>query len=318
MNRAIFAAEKPKVLIVDDEPINVQVLAETLGETCDVRFTTDPREVCELARKTSFDLILLDLVMPARNGFDVLSDLRGDPVTCDVPVIFVTAMSELDDEEAGLNAGAVDYIIKPISPAIVRARVRTHVELKRQRDQLNRLAETDGLTGIANRRRFDRELDRIWRTCQRRNESFCLMLADVDYFKLYNDHFGHGPGDHCLREVGQAILRAAHRSEDLVARYGGEEFAVLCPADDSQIQVQRVLTAVQQLALPHPRSSAAPCVSLSVGALVIQPRNGVEISEALSAADTLLYQAKRGGRDRAHWRRFDDEAVITLRAEASP
>ena len=196
MTPDVLWKEKPRVLIVDDEPINVQVLAEALGELCDVRFTTVASEVHELVSKMAFDLVLLDLVMPGRTGFEVLTDLRADPVCADVPVIFVTAMSELDDEEAGLNAGAVDYITKPISPAIVRARVRTHVELKRQRDALNRLAETDGLTGIANRRRFDRELDRMWRTCQRRNEAFCLMLADVDFFKLYNDHFGHGPGDH--------------------------------------------------------------------------------------------------------------------------
>lgn len=318
MNSDTLWGEKPTVLIVDDEPINVQVLAEALGDLCDVRFTTDAGEVRDLVSRTPFDLVLLDLVMPARNGFEVLADLRADPVSRDLPVIFVTAMSELDDEEAGLNAGAVDYITKPISPAIVRARVRTHVELKRQRDQLNRLAETDGLTGIANRRRFDRELDRVWRTCQRRNEAFCLMLADVDHFKQYNDHFGHGPGDHCLREVGQAIRRAAHRSEDLVARYGGEEFAVLCPAEESATLVRRILGAVRDLALPHPRSSVPPFVSLSVGALVVHPRPGIEISHALAAADALLYQAKHAGRARAHWRRLDDEEVTVLSVEESP
>ncbi|MCB1553041.1 MAG: diguanylate cyclase [Xanthomonadales bacterium] len=318
MTPDVLWKEKPRVLIVDDEPINVQVLAEALGELCDVRFTTVASEVHELVSKMAFDLVLLDLVMPGRTGFEVLTDLRADPVCADVPVIFVTAMSELDDEEAGLNAGAVDYITKPISPAIVRARVRTHVELKRQRDALNRLAETDGLTGIANRRRFDRELDRMWRTCQRRNEAFCLMLADVDFFKLYNDHFGHGPGDHCLREVGQALARAAYRSEDVVARYGGEEFAILCPADESQVQARRVLDAVREIGLPHPRSTASPTVSLSMGALEVAPRSGIDMGDALAAADALLYQAKRAGRARAHWRRFDDDTVITLRLEDSP
>ncbi|MCB1642637.1 MAG: diguanylate cyclase, partial [Xanthomonadales bacterium] len=223
---AATTGESVSALVVDDSATvrtQLEITLRRLGLA--VEAVANGEEAMQLLRDRSFDLILLDVVMPDCDGYQTLEMIQSSPTAADIPVIFVTAMSELDDEEAGLNAGAVDYITKPISPAIVRARVRTHVELKRQRDALNRLAETDGLTGIANRRRFDRELDRMWRTCQRRNEAFCLMLADVDFFKLYNDHFGHGPGDHCLREVGQALARAAYRSEDVVARYGGEEFA---------------------------------------------------------------------------------------------
>nr|WP_225444367.1 diguanylate cyclase [Pseudomarimonas arenosa] len=301
-------------MIVDDEPLNIQVLAEALGDDYDVRFTTRADEVTTLACRLPLDLILLDLVMPGRHGLEVLAELRAEAVCRDVPVIIVTAMNELDNEEAGLNAGAVDYITKPISPAIVRARVRTHVELKRQRDQLAQLAEIDGLTGIANRRRFDRELQLRWHAAQRHGDTLCLMLGDVDHFKQYNDHFGHGPGDQCLKHVAAALAQGAARTDDLVARYGGEEFAVISRAEDSAAQAQRMLSAIAELQLPHPLSSAGPYVSLSLGVLDVRPRPELSIDAALAAVDTLLYQAKRQGRRQAMLRHYDHDAITPLRA----
>lgn len=314
MNTDRTWAQPARILIVDDEPLNIQVLAEALSDECDVRFTTRADEVVQLASRLPLDLILLDLVMPERHGLEVLAELRAEELCRNIPVIIVTAMSELDNEEAGLNAGAVDYITKPISPAIVRARVRTHVELKRQRDQLAQLAEIDGLTGIANRRRFDRELQLRWHAAQRHNDTLCLMLADVDHFKQYNDHFGHGPGDQCLKAVAAALARGAARADDLVARYGGEEFAVISRAEDSAAQARRMLNAVADLKLPHPLSSAGPHVSLSLGVLDVRPRADLSIDEVLIAVDTLLYQAKRQGRRQAMLRHYDTDTTTPLRA----
>jgi diguanylate cyclase (GGDEF)-like protein len=302
----------PTVLIVDDEPANVQVLGEALSDECDVRFTTRADDAVMLAARFGVDLILLDLVMPDRSGFEVLAALKADPACRDIPVIIVTAMSDLLDEEAGLSAGAVDYITKPINPSIVRARVRTHVELKRQRDQLSALADLDGLTGIANRRRFDQQLDLRWRQASRSQGRLALVIADVDHFKQYNDHFGHGPGDQCLRAVAAALSSAASRADDLVARYGGEEFALILTADGLEQQLAGLLRAVATLSLPHPRSTAGDFVSLSLGAVEVSPMPGYGPDHGLSAADALLYAAKNGGRNRGVFRRFDGSQALIV------
>jgi diguanylate cyclase (GGDEF)-like protein len=302
----------PRILLVDDDPGNIQVLAAALGTEYQAHFTTRSDEALELARRLPLDLIVLDLVMPGQaHGLDVLHSLRNDPATAGIPVIIVSAMNELADEAAGLDAGAVDYITKPISPPIVRARVRTHVELKRQRDMLARLAEIDGLTGIANRRRFDNELALRWSAAQRGNRPLGLVLADVDHFKRYNDALGHGQGDTCLRAVASALTSAAARDDDLVARWGGEEFAILCRGEGTLALMQRILQAVHALALPHPGTHEGGRVSLSLGAVALVPDDD-RPELALARADGLLYRAKREGRGRGLLADNAHDAVITV------
>jgi diguanylate cyclase (GGDEF)-like protein len=289
---------KRRVLIVDDEPSNVRVLAEVLQGAYDIQFATSGAKALELAAGGGTDLILLDVVMPGLDGFEVLRRLKMDPSTCAVPVIFVTAMNELDDEARGLELGAVDYITKPISPPIVRARVRTHIELKRQRDLLEQRASIDGLTGIANRRRFDEELERRWRAAQRTQQTLGLLLLDVDHFKQFNDNYGHGAGDECLRRVAAALEGCFAEPEELAARYGGEEFCALVLGGDAGARVRRVLGAIQDLAIPHLHSSAARHVSISIGAIETVPDAQAQPRHALEIADRLLYEAKQGGRNR--------------------
>jgi diguanylate cyclase (GGDEF)-like protein len=223
---------RDSVLIVDDEPVNIHVLAAALGDAYELRFATDAARALELAASTRTDLILVDVLMPGLDGFEMVRRLKADPATVAIPVIFVTAMHDQRDEEQGFALGAVDYITKPISPPIVRARVRTHLELKRQRDLLERRALCDGLTGIANRRRFDEELDRAWRSRERARSPLSLLLLDVDRFKQFNDHYGHGSGDDCLVRVAGALAHTFARTGELAARVGGEEFAVLAPDDE--------------------------------------------------------------------------------------
>ncbi|MBK8067702.1 MAG: diguanylate cyclase [Rhodanobacteraceae bacterium] len=291
-------AAAPRVLIVDDEPANIQVLAEALPGFA-LNFATSAARALELALESSPDLILLDVVMPGMDGFDCLRWLKAEPRTQHIPVIFVTAMTELEDEERGFALGAVDYILKPISPAIVRARVRTHIELKRQRDLLEEHAAMDGLTGIANRRRFDQELSRSWHAAQRNGLPLTLMLLDVDHFKRYNDYYGHSPGDECLRRVAGALHATFSRGEDLAARYGGEEFALLLTGSGGgALQVQRALDAVHALQIPHARSESSLFVSISIGAVTTVATPGASADAALTLADGLLYAAKHGGRDR--------------------
>lgn len=309
--QATNQAPPPRVLIVDDEPGNIQVLAEALPGY-DVRFATSAARGLSLALEQSPDLILLDVLMPGMDGFEALRWLKSEPRTQHIPVIFVTGLADMEDEERGFALGAVDYILKPVSPAIVRARVRTHIELKRQRDLLEEHAALDGLTGIANRRRFDQELARAWHAAQRSGQPLTLMLLDVDHFKRFNDHYGHSPGDECLRRVAGALARAFSRGEDLAARYGGEEFALLLPGDDGAAQALRALRAVHALQIPHERSECSVLVSVSIGAITTVPVPGSSADAALTLADGLLYAAKHGGRDRAEFQdlRRDERRTV--------
>jgi len=290
------------VLIVDDEPMNIEVLSRILGEEVDILFATHATEALDVARREQPDLILLDVMMPGMDGYTTCAVLKSAPETRDIPVIFVTALTGEDDEARGLEAGAIDYITKPVSPPIVRARVHNHLELKRYRDVLSRLSAMDGLTGIANRRRFDEALENEWRRGQRSSEPLSVLLGDIDFFKAYNDRYGHLAGDECLRRVARAIEAHVRRPADLVARWGGEEFAVLLPetAYDGAYRVaEKIRTAVQSLALPHLASEVATVVTLSLGVGTLIPDPDLPYTDLVQLADDGLYIAKRAGRNRA-------------------
>ena len=172
------------------------------------------------------DLILLDVVMPNMNGFDVCRNLKSDPETRAIPIIFITGNFDEKDEITGFEVGGADFIHKPINPIITRARVRTQLALKQQADQLRSVALTDGLTGVANRRRFDQDMVNIWRQSLRDQLPLTLIMLDVDFFKRYNDHYGHQAGDVCLQKIASALKQTLRRPQDLVARYRLEEVKV--------------------------------------------------------------------------------------------
>jgi len=215
------------VLVVDDAPSNLAILTESLRTEFDVRIATSGAEALRLVREVPPDLILLDILMPEMDGYEVCRRLKATPSTRNIPIIFLTAKGDVADETLGLAIGAVDYIIKPVSIPIVQARVRTHVELKRRGDILETLSMRDGLTGIANRRRFDDTLERAWRQALRNASPISLIMADIDHFKAYNDTYGHMAGDECLRSVAHTLANCLNRPGDLAARYGGEEFAMV-------------------------------------------------------------------------------------------
>jgi diguanylate cyclase (GGDEF)-like protein len=287
-----------RVLIVDDEPANIHSLAEALGAAYDLRFATDAAQALELARTLAFDLVLLDVVMPGMDGFDALRHLKIDAATREVPVIFVTSMGEVADEERGFALGAVDYITKPVSAPLVRARVRTHIELKRQRDLLAQRALVDGLTGIANRRRFDEALEQRWQLTVRERVPLLLALIDVDKFKQYNDHYGHAAGDDCLKRIAGVLHATFTHGGELAARIGGEEFALLLPGGHAEAQLQRLLHGVRELDIAHACSDASARVSVSAGAIEMVPTPDASPRALLETADQLLYLAKRDGRNR--------------------
>ena len=291
-----------RVLIVDDAPSNLAILTETLRAHYDIRIASSGYEALRLVDENPPDLILLDIVMPDLDGYEVCRRLKERAATRNIPIIFLTSKGEVADETLGLALGAVDYIIKPISVPIVQARVRTHVELKRRGDLLEALSMRDGLTGIPNRRFFDDCLDRAWRQGLRTARPLSLLMADIDYFKDYNDTYGHMAGDECLKLVARTLTGVLNRPCDLAARFGGEEFTVVLEDTDvaGALHVAETMrAAVQDLGLPHAGSHIAPMVTISLGAACSVPTATSTPEALLCLADRKLYEAKQAGRNRA-------------------
>ncbi|MEX8517231.1 MAG: diguanylate cyclase [Leptothrix sp. (in: b-proteobacteria)] len=293
------------ILIIDDSPINIQLLAEALSSQYKIRFATNGAKALELLDHTEKpDLILLDVMMPVMNGYEVCRCLKENPVTRDIPVIFVTAKTEVASQEYGFNVGGVDYITKPFDLAIVRARVRTHINLKWRTDLLEQLANLDGLTGIANRRRFDEALALEWKRASRTETPITLLMLDVDHFKLYNDHYGHGAGDECLRQIAAALAATLPRSGDLAARYGGEEFAAIlpgCSREGAHSVAERLRGLIDAKAIPHARSPTADHVTISIGSCTIERAAEDSVPDLIEQADQALYRSKQSGRNRVSY-----------------
>ncbi|WP_028453879.1 diguanylate cyclase domain-containing protein [Chitinilyticum litopenaei] len=289
------------ILVVDDQMQNIELLDSLLGEEFEIRFALDGEAGLRLVQQQAPELILLDVLMPGMDGYTLCALLKDNPVTRDIPVIFLTALASPEEETRGLDAGAADYITKPFTPAVVRARVRNHIELKRARDILLSLSQTDGLTGLANRRFLFDRLASLLPQPEAASHSLGLILADVDDFKRYNDQFGHPAGDLCLQRVA-GVLRAALRGQgDLAARYGGEEFCCLLPdatLDTTLAIAERIRHDIEALAMPHCQQAHHPVVTLSLGATFKPAGRNQSLDELLSQADQALYQAKAAGRNR--------------------
>lgn len=290
-----------KVLLVDDVPLNLAFAAAEIEDLCVPLLAGSGEQALRMALGERPDLILLDVHMPLMDGFEVCRRLKQNPLTADIAVIFLTALDEETDEEFGLNLGAIDYIAKPFSPAILRARVRNHLLAQKQRLQLQRLTQLDGLTGIANRRRFDQALALQWQRLAELAQPLGLLMVDVDGFKAYNDYYGHLAGDEVLRSVAETLEGHMWRHDDLAARYGGEEFACILPATDLE-QAAEVAEAIREavvdLCIPHAGSPVSDWVSVSIGCASVVPAAESTPRELLAAADDRLYRAKSEGRNR--------------------
>jgi diguanylate cyclase (GGDEF)-like protein len=217
-------------------------------------------------------------------------------------VIFVTAKNEECEEELGLNLGAVDYITKPFSVPITMARIRNHIRLKQQADLLESISLVDALTGMPNRRRFDEAIEAEWKRAAREKTQLSMLMIDIDHFKQYNDHYGHGAGDACLQLIAAALLAGVSRPADLVARYGGEEFVAILSNTDRKAAVHiatRLCESIRDLKLPHAHSGVASFVTVSIGCATMIPTGETSSSKALfDEADKMLYKAKNSGRNR--------------------
>jgi diguanylate cyclase (GGDEF)-like protein len=292
-----------KVLLVEDEEM-VRIVAERALARAgyDVTSCANGEEgLAAIAEGGVFDVVVSDVVMPGMDGYAVCARLQEDESTRDIPVIFVTAHNDEAAEERGLDVGAVDFISKPINPKIVRARVKTHLTLKAQSDLLRSLAYIDGLTGINNRRHFDIHFATEWGRAQRGKTPLSVILLDVDFFKRFNDRYGHQAGDDCLRRVASALNSALNRPADMVARYGGEEFVCLLPDTDlagAMHVAERLGQQVFAKQIEHADSTAAACVTVSLGVCAKRPDSGGDASDLLAGADEHLYLAKEQGRNK--------------------
>lgn len=291
----------PKLLLVDDQPVNIQTLYQIFADDHEVFMATSGEQALALCRDKQPDLVLLDVIMPGMDGLETCQRLKEDADTADIPVIFVTSQNSPEEETHGLEVGAVDFISKPVNPAVVRARVKTQLTLKAQTDALRMLASLDGLTGVPNRRIFDERLDAEWRACRRSGSPLSLLMVDVDHFKLYNDHYGHLDGDQCLKAIASALASSVERGRDMLARFGGEEFVCLLPDTDlegAKHIAEKLRQAVEGLAIPHVESKTAATVTVSLGVATTAQCDALEPPDLLKVADEQLYLAKQSGRNR--------------------
>jgi diguanylate cyclase (GGDEF)-like protein len=306
------------ILIVDDNPTNLSVLSLALKNVgYKTRVAMDGVSAIEQVQDDPPGLILLDVQMPGMDGFETCIKLKANSLLCDIPVIFITASTDLEQKVKGLSVGAVDYITKPFQQEEVLARVKVHLELRfltqkvqeqaialqEANQELHRLANLDGLTEVANRRRFDDYLDQEWRRSKREQNPLALILCDIDYFKNYNDYYGHQAGDVCLKRVAQALHDCIKRPADLVSRYGGEEFAIILPNTSPEGAVyiaQLIQTTIQHLSIPHHHSQISSCITLSLGISSQVPNRDHDAHNLVAKTDKALYVAKGNGRNTFH------------------
>jgi diguanylate cyclase (GGDEF)-like protein len=327
------------ILLVDDDPGAIQLLGRILSSSGNLRFATTGVDGLRLARESQPDLMLLDAEMPGMSGFQVCEALKADAALVDMPVIFVTSHCEPAFEVAGFEAGAADFIAKPVSAPLVLARVKTQLRVKRMADELRRIATIDVLTSVANRRRFDESLQQEWRRARRAGSPLALLMIDVDHFKSFNDRYGHPAGDACLRSVAQALVGVGLRPADLVARYGGEEFVLLLPQtarSGAEHVAHRVLDAIEALAIAHEASPTAHHLTASIGVTCYDEESDCWLPPSadsryvddlrarcspgllVQAADKALYSAKKAGRAQARLLDIADVETPQMTRDLAP
>jgi diguanylate cyclase (GGDEF)-like protein len=323
--------ETPKILIVDDQPANLLAMEGVLeGMGANLLTASSGQEALALMLKHEFAMVLLDVQMPDMDGFETAALMRGMKQTRHLPIIFVTAISKEDEHVfRGYDAGAVDFLFKPVNPVILRSKVEIFLKINRQQQllekktmeldrkveellvlkaqleeanqQLKELSRTDVLTGLANRRHFKEMLATEWRRALRNGHFLALIMADLDAFKSFNDTYGHLAGDDCLQKIAVALRSPLMRPSDLVARFGGEEFVILLPGTDLEggaFIAEAIRRDVEKLAIPHADSDTGGLVTMSFGVAAVKPHAALVDMNLVCAADKALYMAKEEGKNR--------------------
>lgn len=321
----------PVVLLVDDQAIVSEAIRRMLADDEDIGFhyCGDPTKAVETANEIKPTIILQDLIMPDVNGYTLLKFYRANPATANVPVIVLSTKEEPKAKSQAFENGASDYLVKLPDKIELIARIRAHSEtylLQLQRDEayremkklqeelecshkkleesnaiLQRLSVLDGLTGIANRRHFDEMLSQEWKRGLREKHNLSVVLLDIDFFKKYNDNYGHQGGDDCLKQVASTLNDTIHRPSDFIARYGGEEFVAILPDTDikgAAIIAEEMRANIESENIPHAHSDVASFVSISLGVASMQPGKSTSEEDLVAKADAALYEAKEKGRNR--------------------
>jgi diguanylate cyclase (GGDEF)-like protein len=307
---------KHSILIIDDEVMNIESLSSILGDEYEIFAEVDSRDAVETAKKTQPDIILLDIIMPELNGYEVIKQLKSSEKTCDIPVIFITGLERDEDEALGLSIGAVDYISKPFYHSVVQLRVGNQLKLLEQFREIERLSMHDQLTGLPNRRCFEARLNVEWGRARRELSALSLLMVDVDKFKNYNDTHGHQQGDVALKAIASVLSGTLKRPPDLAARWGGEEFIVLLPSTGSSgaaVIAEEIRANIEALEIPHPshhdESAAKSTVSIGINTWA-HSKKITSLDTLISGADSALYEAKKRGRNQLYnFEEFDKKPM---------
>lgn len=293
--------KKPTILVVDDMTTTLLLLHDLLKDTYEVKIAKSGTKALEILESPNdIDLILLDIEMPDINGYDVCKRIKNNETIKNIPIIFITGRTSQEDEEYGLNLGAIDYITKPFNKAIVKLRIKNYLNLKIKNDMLEKLSMYDGLTNIRNRRFFDETFEKTFSEIKRDKKSLAVLMIDIDFFKPYNDNYGHGQGDETLRKVAKALEKTIKRASDFVARYGGEEFVILLKdinKDGVEAVANNLLNAIRELKITHEFSKIENYVTVSIGASFYNSSSDITKLELLLKADETLYSVKNSGRN---------------------
>ena len=308
--------DQMKTLIIEDSNTSLTLLCDNVKK---IGLTPIPAKTgalgIELFLKERPDLVLLDILMPDFNGYEVARQIRQlEPPGEWTPIIFLSSLSNDKDIEMGIAAGGDDYLLKPINSVVLAAKIRAMQRIIQMRQsllvltrkldsanqELKRLTSLDGLTGIANRRHFDEVLAREWRRAMRQGDEIAVLMCDIDFFKQYNDTYGHQSGDECLRLVADTLVGTMERGGDLLARYGGEEFVAVLPGTSllgAAWVAEQMRQAVSAVAIPHTGTALGYITaSFGVASAVAMPETNPQ--DIVGAADLALYKAKHGGRNR--------------------
>lgn len=327
-----------KVLLIDDQAIVAEGIKDMLSgeEDIELHYSDDPANAITLATELQPTVILQDLVLPDVDGMTLVRFYRGNDETKNIPIIVLSSKEDPAVKRDAFQYGANDYLVKLPDKIELIARIRSHAkqymlqlernaaffalsemqkQLEKTNAELERLSSLDSLTQLANRRIFDTTLEQEIETANRENSHLTLILIDIDFFKLFNDNYGHLKGDGCLTKVAEALKKIATRPADLVARYGGEEFAVIAPSTDEAGAMKlanNLNQAISSLKIEHGPSSVSEYVSISLGVYSCIPDSKSSSASFIKCADKALYFAKESGRNHSELYTNDYDSPINM------